>query len=132
MYLVFTLLDSSKLASRGFASQALEAAEDKQRPSVKMLRACAYYRLGKFSRALSECSEVLGSGYAKLACFADQLKGYGSRAQYATYKLTPLRVLLTISDRGVGSAFCTRMNGMQHWRHSTALSAGRMPLTLKQ
>lgn len=67
-----------------FVAQALEAAETKQRPAVKMLRACAYYRLGKFSRALSECSEVLGSGNAKLASYADQLKGCGFQCSAST------------------------------------------------
>ena len=68
----------------GFVAQALEAAEVKQRPAVKMLRACAYYRLGKFSRALSECSEVLGSGNAKLVSYADQLKGCGFKCSAST------------------------------------------------
>lgn len=59
--------------------QALKLADDKYKFSTQLSRARAYFRLGKYSRALSDCIEVLGSRDASLACSANQLKGCGIR-----------------------------------------------------
>lgn len=75
---VLGVVETSRLP-RDFAPQlclqALKLADDKYKLSTQLSRARAYFRLGKYSRALSDCSEVLGSRDAALACSANQLKG---------------------------------------------------------
>jgi hypothetical protein len=62
--------------------QVLKTANESTRPVYKLLRACAYFRLGKLSRALSDCSEVLGYADARVLSPANQLKGYVRPASY--------------------------------------------------
>jgi hypothetical protein len=56
--------------------QAVKLADDKYKCSTILSRARAYFRVGRYTRALSDCSDVLGSNDASLAGSASQLKGY--------------------------------------------------------
>lgn len=55
--------------------QAMKAAPEKFKYNTQLSRARAYFRLGKVTRSLSDCSEVLGSQDAGLHASAGQLKG---------------------------------------------------------
>lgn len=56
-------------------TEAIKTATSTCLSILKLLRACAFYRLGKFSRALSDCSEVAGQADKRVTSPANQLKG---------------------------------------------------------
>ena len=55
--------------------QAIKTASKPSQSAAMLLRACVYFRLGKFSRALSDCSEVAGHADKRVTSPANQLKG---------------------------------------------------------
>jgi hypothetical protein len=57
-------------------SQALKVAPEKFKHSTLLSRARAYYRVGKYQRALADCFAVLSGPDPSLKVSANQLKGY--------------------------------------------------------
>eukprot|EP00892_Ulva_mutabilis_P006927 jgi/Ulvmu1/4606/UM002_0335.1 len=62
-------------ACQAKCTEIIKAALPPLQSVAKLLRACAFFRLGKFSRALSDCSEVAGQADPRVTCPANQLKG---------------------------------------------------------